>query len=409
MDAPEIVEEALDGEDVATRVDLGGDDELYVTATRTLIYRGEGLLSDESVEAYAHDAERVTVSEGRRKTRLTLTYPIEGEDDFTLPAGSADAAIPPILAGVLNANGVIEPGETVLETFLFSELTLVLTENRLVKHIGEAVWDEEFEEYAFADVTGVDEEAGSVATQIVLTVDGRSERIKTPNDRAAEVRKRLEEAIRAYHDLGPNEDVTAALSPADDEDGEAGAGEQEATTGAMSFEDGIAPLSAGDTSETSSDPDPAELRGGDGPAAAGSEAASADAGGAGAEPTANGSRTDEAASDPGGSADDRTPSPADDRTGAAGDDGTDSSADDPAGTGANPEAAAAPDPAADGDAATAADDAFEEAGFEPAGDESSAVAEEVAELRSAVEKQNRLLAKQQRTIEQLIEELRRGR
>jgi len=370
MDVPEIVEEALDDEDVATRVDLGGDDELYVTATRTLIYRGEGLLSDESVETYAHDAERVTVSEGRRKTRLTLTYPIEGADDFTLPAGSADAAIPPILAGVLNANGVIDPGETVLETFLFSELTLVITENRLVKHIGEPVWDEEFEEYHFGDVTGIGEEAGSVATQIVLTVDGRSERIKTPKDRAAEVRKRLEEAIRAHHDLAPNEDVTAALSPSEE-----AVAEQEASGGAMSFEEGIAPLSAGDTSEAGSDPDPATLREADADASAEADAdasAEADADGTPVE-SPDASSAEEARSD---------------------------------------EAESGPEAAGEqsADAAEPAEpDAFEEAGFEPAEDDAPGVAEEVAELRTAVEKQNRLLAKQQQTIEQLIEELRRGR
>lgn len=375
MDTPDIVEEALDGEDVATRVALGGDDEVYVTATRTLIYRGEGLLADETVADYAHDAERVTVSEGRRKTRLTLTYPIEGTQDFTLPAGSADAAIPPILAGVLNANGVIEPGETVLETFLFSELTLVLTETRLVKHIGEAVWDEEFEEYQFGAVTGIDEEAGSVATQIVLTVDGRSERIKTPNDRAAEVRKRLEEAIRAYHDLGPNEDLAAALAPADDGDDDGDPAATEAS-GGMSFEDGVAPLSPGDTADASPDPDPSEL-GGDPDAGTGVDA----------ETSTRGEAVSDAAS--GESTPDDAPA---------------------AGEQASDEPVAGADPAAtvDGGAGGAAPDAFEEAGFEPA-DDSPDVSEEVAELRAVVEKQNRLLAKQQQTIEQLIEELRRGR
>jgi hypothetical protein len=37
------------------------------------------------------------------------------------------------------------------------------------------------------------------------------------------------------------------------------------------------------------------------------------------------------------------------------------------------------------------------------------VAVELRELREVVEKQNKLLARQQQTIEQLVEELRRGR
>jgi hypothetical protein len=58
MDVPGIVESELDGEDVAASVSLGSEDVLYVTPTRTLIYRSDGLLSDESVEEYPHDAER---------------------------------------------------------------------------------------------------------------------------------------------------------------------------------------------------------------------------------------------------------------------------------------------------------------------------------------------------------------
>ena len=79
MSQPEIVQADLDDEDVVARVDLGGEDELYVTPTRTLLYRAEGLLSDESVEEYPHEAERVTVSEGRRKAKVTLDYGLDGE------------------------------------------------------------------------------------------------------------------------------------------------------------------------------------------------------------------------------------------------------------------------------------------------------------------------------------------
>ena len=44
MTVPAIVEERLDGEEVTSRVPLGGDDELFVTPERTLVYRAEGLL-----------------------------------------------------------------------------------------------------------------------------------------------------------------------------------------------------------------------------------------------------------------------------------------------------------------------------------------------------------------------------
>ena len=201
MDVPGIVQGALDGEDVAASVSLGGEDALFVTPTRTLVYRSESLLSDESVESYPHEAERVTVKDGRRKTRITLTYSIDGERDFAVPSSAADDVLHPVLAGVLNGAGVTDPGETVVQTFRFSELTLIVTSDRLLKHVGSAVWDADHEQYHFEDVTGLDFEEGSVATQIVIEVDGRPQRIKTPNEHVAVVRERLTQSLFAYYDV----------------------------------------------------------------------------------------------------------------------------------------------------------------------------------------------------------------
>lgn len=398
MDVPGIVAEALDGEEVAARVDLGGDDVLLVTPTRTLIYRSEGLLSDESVETYDHDAERLAVSEGRRKVKLTLTYPVEGTEEFTIPGGNAEAAISAVLAGVLHANNVLEPGESVLETFRFSELTLVVTSHRLVKHVGGAVWDEEYEEYRYEDVTSMGEEAGSVATQIVLTVDGRPIRIKTPNDRAPEVERRLEEALREYHDVGEREDLNVALAPEEDDDDEPAT--PDTAGGGMSFEDGVAPLDAGDTSDTTSvDLDEPVAETDDGQPAG--RNARDDAGRDAGEGSTRAQRGDAAETGASKTATDRTSTESTDDGGAtsrveAGDSATS------AGDGA----------ASPGDAASTddgRDDPFERSGFESAADGTGAVEAELAELREQLEEQNRLLARQQQTIEQLVEELRRGR
>ncbi|MDQ2051343.1 hypothetical protein RBH26_12725 [Natronolimnohabitans sp. A-GB9] len=212
MSVPGIVHSTLDGDDIAARVALGGDDELFVTSSSTLVYRSDGLLSDESVDEYPHDAERVTLSEGRRKTTVTLEYPLEGRKEFTIPASKIDAALHPVLAGVLNGNGITDPGETVAQTYRFSELTLIVTSDRLVKHIGAAVWDDDYEEYHFEDVTNIEFEDGSVATQIVLTVDGRPQRIKAPNEAATELRERLKRALFEYHDVTALEELNETES-----------------------------------------------------------------------------------------------------------------------------------------------------------------------------------------------------
>jgi len=359
MSVPGIVQEALDGEGVETRVGLGGEDELFVTPTRTLVYRGEGLLRDESIEEYAHDAERLHFSEGRRKTAITLEYPIEGTQEFTVPSDAAEQLFDALVEGVLAARGVIEDDEAVIAAYRFSELTLIVTDRRLVKHIGEAVYDEDFEEFRYEDVTNLEFETGNVAMQIVLTVDGRSERIKTPGDRGPEVRTRLENALWDYYDVSSNEELRATLGGDEEPDPEPEPDDEDP------FGSGLDPLSAGDTTDDAERTDAADATGGD---------PQPDAVGADAE-TATGGRGD----DPLGGAD------------------------------PEPEPTAASESGGQVEAERTTDDTgFEEAGFEPASSRDE-LAAEVRELRETVERQNELLAEQQRTIQQLIEELSRGR
>jgi len=236
MSVPGIVHSTLNGEEIAARVSLGGEDELFITPSSTLVYRSDGLLSDESVDEYPHDADRLTLSEGRRKTTFTLEYPLEGTEEFTIPSGKTNTVLHPVLAGVLNGNGITDPGETVAQTYRFSELTLIITSDRLVKHIGAAVWDGDYEEYHYDDVTNLAFEDGSVATQIVLTANGRPQRIKAPNDQANDLRERLKRALFEYHDVGSLEELNETLGADDDTDG--------SDHGTVDFGDGVAPLDA---------------------------------------------------------------------------------------------------------------------------------------------------------------------
>jgi hypothetical protein len=348
MSVPGIVQESLEGEGVEARIALGGEDELFVTPTRSLIYRGEGLLRDESIEEFAHEVERLHVSEGRKKTRITLEYAIEGEREFTVPNAAAEKAFGPLVEGVLSARGVLDDDEAVIAAYRFSELTLIVAERRLVKHIGEAALDEDFEEFRYEDVTDLSFETGNVAMQVVLTVDGRSERIKAPSDRGPEVRTRLENALWDYYDVRSNEELKAAIGAAEAEADSAEEGNAEDDP----FGSGLDPLGSSDDGVEASAFAEDDGRGVDDAAAAETTAGSGTARPAG-------------------------------------------------------EAAAAGEAVAEG-VADPDDSAFEEAGFEPASSTDD-LAAEVADLRETVERQNQLLVEQQRTIEQLIEELSRGR
>ncbi|WP_255212482.1 hypothetical protein [Halorubrum sp. CBA1229] len=434
MTLPDLLAETVGDESVVAEVSLGGDDRLAVTPTRTLVYRGDGLLSDESVAEYSHDVERIAISTGRRKAKLTLGYGLDGDETLSLPAKRADEALHPILAGVLSATGVTDPGESVLRTFRFSELTLVVTSDRLVKHVGSAVWDEEFEEFPYADLTDLDFEEGTVATAVVLAHGGRSERFKAPNESARALRETLVDAVCDFHDVASLEEFRVTV--ADDED--EGAGSGAGTDGTTDFGEGPDPLSASPVADAEAAAE-AESGGGDG--AVGDTGAPDDPLSAGVgdpEPSAAAGTDDDSAAAPTGEASDATADPVDtdpadgpetgpeigdeavNETGgdaaalsepAAEDSAVDvdpaAEADLASDTAGEPPAEGA---AAEGSAAAPTDaDAFDGSPFESAGVEGEDLATEVAELRRVVEEQSERLDRQSELIERLIEELRRGR
>ena len=249
MSLPELLAGTVGDEDVVAEVPLGGDDRLAVTPTRTLVYRGDGLLSDESVDEYGHDVERIDVSTGRRKAKITLGYGLDGDETLSVPSKRVDDVLHPVLAGVLSASGVTGAGETVVRTFRFSELTLIVTSERLVKHVGSAVWDPEFEEFHYSDLTGLDFEEGTVATAVVLVHDGRSERFKAPNESARAVRETLADAVCSFHDVASLEEFRVAAAEADEA---ATGGESGGTT---DFGEGPAPRSAAPVADADADAD----------------------------------------------------------------------------------------------------------------------------------------------------------
>ena len=216
MEIPDLVQGELGDEEVRAGVTLGDDDAVCFTATRTLVYRGEGLLSDEKVETYPYDFERLKLSEGRRKTKLTLFY-TDQKRELGVPGSRAGAVLERLLEGKLRSSNAIGETESVNGVFRFSELTLVITDNRMLKHLGSVTWDDDFDTYAFADVTGLDFEEGSVATAIVLSIDDRPERIKAPNEQAASVRKTLEESLFAFHEVSSLTDLNAKVASEPDE------------------------------------------------------------------------------------------------------------------------------------------------------------------------------------------------
>lgn len=251
MEIPDRVAHQLEGETIQSAVNLGDEDLICFTPTRTILYNGEGLLSDESTDVFSHDVERLNVSEGRRKMKFSLEY-VDSVESFSVSKKRGEQVLQRLLTGILEMRDVLEAEEDVAGVFLFSELTLLITDKRLVKHVGSYVWDPDFEEYPFSDVTGLEFEEGSVATQIVITVDGRPERIKAPSDQAKKLRRTLTKVLFAYHEVSSLSELNEAVG----EESEPPETEEDIGLG---LDEGISPLVSGDDGGAEASEDQADV------------------------------------------------------------------------------------------------------------------------------------------------------
>jgi len=227
---PDLLSEAVGDSTVIDTIDIGGGDTVAVTTETTYLYRSEGLLKDESVESFEHAVERLSVRTKRRKSSIRLET-IDTEASFTVPSDIADQIIEAMMRGVLLTNGVVDPDEEVTALFRFSELTVVVTDRRLFEHVGGAVWDDDFETVEYGDLSGLDFERGSVATQVVLETRERRRRVKVPNEHSGTVRRIIQDAVFGFHDVESIDALRAKIAPEEEDepmgdppDGPTGAG-----------------------------------------------------------------------------------------------------------------------------------------------------------------------------------------
>jgi len=406
MDISELVRQALGDEEIQAGVSLDDEDAVYLTPTRTLVYKSDGLLSDEQLTEFSHDVERIAVSEGHRKTKFTLEY-FDGTRSFTVPPGRDEKVLQLLLEGVLRVESVIEARESVVDVYRFSELTLIVTEGRLVKLIGAQVWNDEYEVYPFEQVTGLAFERASVATSVVVEVDGRPERVKVPNDTAPIVRQTIEKALFDCYDVASLEELNRVVDDGSGAETAADAGDD------IDFGSDFDSLVTDETEPGEPDGTLEDIATGPGSAGGGDGSGGTDAGAG--------------ASAGGGSTDSNRPAAGRDQS--AGADATPST---PAGAERQEPGGAEPSRAsgASGEAARGGDDGAgtsraraserragsetrtdrqttdASGGVEPATSEDlAAVADRVAELTEAVDRQNELLTRQHRALQQLVDEL----
>lgn len=214
---PDLLSEAVGDATVLGTVDLGGGDAVVVTRGTTHVYRSDGLLKDESVEQFDHDIDRLSIRTKRSKSSITLAR-IDGEESFTVPAKVVDEVLEAMVEGILLTNDVLAADEDVLAMFRFSELTLVVTDRRLFKHVGSAVWDGDFEAVAYADLSGLDFERGDFGTQVILETTDRRQRVKVPNEHAGTVRREIENVACDFHGVASMAELEDELAEPDEDE-----------------------------------------------------------------------------------------------------------------------------------------------------------------------------------------------
>jgi HAMP domain-containing protein len=193
MDVPGIVRERLADERRMTSVNVGGDDRVYITPPKTLVYRAAGLFSSESIEEFPHDVARFDVSADRREATFAFEYE-HGVEAFSAPRERIETILPPVLAGILRTTGRIDDEERIEESYRFGERTLIVTERRLLTSVGEAVWDRESDSYDYERITDLRFEE-----DLRIDIDGRPRYIELDGDGRREAYETLESALCAYH------------------------------------------------------------------------------------------------------------------------------------------------------------------------------------------------------------------
>lgn len=251
MEIPDLVRQELGDEAADSAVNLGDEDLVCFTPTRTLLYRSEGLISDESIDVFEHDVERLSVNDGRRKSTFQLEY-VDRTESFSVSRDRTEPVLERLLGGVLRVAGVLDPEEDVAGVFRFSELTLIITEGQVVKTVGSYVWDQDYEEFPYSKVTGLEFEEGSVATQVIIEVDGRPRRVKAPNDQAPLVKQTLTKALFEFYEVESVSELNEVLQPADSEDGDGASGTSD--TERLTLDENISPLVGGSEGEEGDNP-----------------------------------------------------------------------------------------------------------------------------------------------------------
>lgn len=201
MSLPGAVSMVIDEEHLIDRVSLDEHRTLFVTPDTAVAHRERSLLTEESVDTYPTDARELGLEEGKRQSTVTFVYDDGERKALELPTETRASALKALLASTIKATGTVAADESIIELYRFKELTVIVTDRRLLKHVGRALWADSFDVIEYEAVRDIRIEAGQVSTGINIDLIDGSDRLKVPHDTADDLVDRLETAVCEYHDV----------------------------------------------------------------------------------------------------------------------------------------------------------------------------------------------------------------
>lgn len=201
MSLPGGVSMVIDEDELLDEIGLDEHRTLFISPEKAVVHRERSLLTDESVDTYPTAARKLGIEEGKRQTVVTFEYPNQPDLELELPSDVVAPALKALLASIIKATGVVSGDESIRELYRFNELTVVLTDSRLLKHIGHALWADMYDVIEFENIRDIRTEEGQVSTGINIVTTASSDRLKVPHEAAEGFVTELEQAVCDYHDV----------------------------------------------------------------------------------------------------------------------------------------------------------------------------------------------------------------
>lgn len=201
MSLPGGVNMLVDEDELINQVELDDHRTLFITPSRIIAYRESSLLTEESVDTYDTAIERLGLEEGKKHVTVTFEYNNQAQQELQLPQQTMRKALKALLASVVRATNVVESDESIKDLYRFNELTIVVTDRRLIQHLGTALWAQPHTSIEYEAIRGINTEVGTVSTGVIIETTESTERLKVPQDTADQFVSMIEQSVCEYHDV----------------------------------------------------------------------------------------------------------------------------------------------------------------------------------------------------------------